>query len=75
MALLLKSAKDRNTDQGRFICTKTLEALALAQSTFDAAAILGKLNYAFVGIEAHGVLTDEEFAAVKRLRKIKPELN
>lgn len=70
VAFILKSAIDRNTNQGRLVCTKTLEALASCQSNAELADLLEKFNQAFIGIDTHGYLTSGEFEAVKRLREI-----
>ena len=67
---LLESAEARGTEQGRLVCRRALNALSEAVSPADIVSILGAFNCAYVGIEAHGHLTQYEFAMVQELRKI-----
>ena len=70
LSFLLGSAKDRNTAQGQLVCKSALEALERAQSPRHISAVLHDINTAFVGIEAYGHLTSDEFRAVTRLRQL-----
>jgi hypothetical protein len=70
IARLLKSAQQRDSNQGQLICSKTLAALAKSQSDSAMSSALEKFNHAYLGIEAHGYLTSSEFAIVAKLRKL-----
>ena len=74
VTFLLNSPRERNTEQGKLVCKKALEALTSIQSKTELYDLLRKINHAFLGIEAHGLLTPQEFEAVKRLRKIESDL-
>lgn len=65
---LLASAKNRNTDQGVVVYTNILKMLEEAETPGQVNEIREELNRALTGIEAHGDLTDSEFAIVRRLR-------
>ena len=61
VTFLLNSPRERNTEQGKLVCKKALEALTSIQSKTELYDLLRKINHAFLGIEAHGLLTPQEF--------------
>ena len=67
---LLNSSKERNTDQGRLVCEKTIEILANCNSDTVLIKALKAYNKAYIGIESHGHLTNKEYESVKILREI-----
>ena len=72
--VLLNSAIQRDTSQGRLVCSTSLQRLGLAESETDILRVLEDLNHAFAGIEAHGSLSTDEFKAVVRLRELQRSL-
>jgi hypothetical protein len=70
VTFLLNSAIKRDTEQGKQFCIKILELLPTIETKAELLVLLRKINRTFVGIEAHGFLTQQEFEAVKRLRMI-----
>lgn len=71
---LLQSAETRDTEQGRRVCRFALNALSTASSQIEIASILRSFNRAYLGIEAHGHLTQHEFLMVQELREIQSSL-
>ncbi len=69
VSFLLRSANERGTSQGLVVYTKIVEMLNDAKDNDTVEEILGKLNRALAGIEAHGDFTDKEFEKVLFLRK------
>ncbi|MEZ8827036.1 hypothetical protein AB6E04_22060 [Vibrio amylolyticus] len=67
---LLRSAIDRNTKQGKLVCQQTLLKLNTEISESNVLEILKDLNSAYIGIEAHGYLTENEFSILKKLREL-----
>ncbi len=67
---LLRSAIDRNTMQGKLVCEQTLLKLNTEISESNVLETLKALNSAYIGIEAHGYLTVNEFSIVKKLRDL-----
>jgi hypothetical protein len=65
---LLKSAQARGTQQGVNVLQHSIDLLEKAQTDSVVLEVLHDLNSAFVGIEAHGDLTAEEYALIKQLR-------
>ena len=65
---LLTSARNRGTDQGVLVYTNVLQMLEEAEKQGQIDEIQNRLNQALRGIEAHGDLTDVEFAIVRMLR-------
>ncbi len=70
---ILDSAKKRNTEQGVLICVKTIESLITAFTKREILASLYKFNRAFIGIEAHGFLTQDEYTIITKLREIETQ--
>lgn len=67
---LLESAEARGTEQGRLVCRRALNALSEVVCQADIVPILDAFNRVYVGIEAHGHLTQYEFSIVQELREI-----
>jgi hypothetical protein len=70
LSLLIRLAEERKTTQGNVVFTKALEQLRAAGSESEVLEVLGKVNHACSGIEAHGSLTASEYASVSRLREL-----
>lgn len=61
---------ERNTKQGISVCDSVLSMLKNEESLSSQYEILAKFNRAFIGIEAHGYLTDHEYDIVNHLRRL-----
>ena len=66
---LLDLARKRQTEQGVQVYAHCLDLLATTNDPIRIQEIKNDLNKALAGIEAHGFLTDEEYAIVRVLRK------
>jgi len=71
---ILSSALKRNTEQGKLVCEETLRKLHSSKTKQVLFETLCKFNKAFLGIEAHGYLTDEEYKIIKELREVERQL-
>ncbi len=71
---ILDSAQKRNTEQGLLVCKETLRLLFTASTEQDLCDLIYKFNKAYVGIEAHGDLTIDEYQMICKVRKIENEL-
>ena len=67
---LLKSAIERNTMQGKLVCEHALLELNKEISEPNVLETLKAINSTYIGIEAHGYLTANEFSIVKKLRSL-----
>jgi len=65
---LLKSAQARGTQQGINVLQHSIDLLEKAQTDSEVLEVLHDLNSAFVGIEAHGDLTTQEYILIQQLR-------
>lgn len=72
---LLLSAKERGTKQGVLVCEKTLTELASGKDEESQIQLLSVFNKAYIGIEAHGHITSEEFIAINTLRELERSAN
>ena len=63
-------AKSRNTKQGIIVYEAVILKLRDSNSNQETLNILGEINNALNGIEAHGFWTDEEFNIVNDIRKM-----
>ncbi|QDV17170.1 hypothetical protein Pan153_18050 [Gimesia panareensis] len=68
VSFLLESAEDRGTTQGILVYSTFLEKIESARDGEAVQELLGKLNHALAGIEAHGDFTPEEYKQVLFLR-------
>lgn len=66
---LLDLAAKRQTEQGVQVYAYSLDLLAATNDPIRIQEIKNDLNKALAGIEAHGYLTDQEYAIVRELRK------
>jgi hypothetical protein len=70
ISALLRLANERNTEQGKLVCVLAIDQLHQSKSETELLEILAKINHSFLGVEAHGHLTQAEYAIVMRLREM-----